>query len=119
MQPQNIEDPLKQLEMYRVAKEGKEQAKLFGIDKEDAIRVMSFYGEKELEKNKQSKQQLKRQIENQITIEMAEYKRNRANARSEARKLNLPCESTTSLSESDEEANKNADMTATAAHIRR
>ena len=60
---------------------------------------MSFYGEKELEHMNQSKQQLKRMIEAQITLEMARQKRIRANARSDARSLSLPCDSTTSESE--------------------
>ena len=49
-------DPLQQLEQYRAAREGVEAAKPFGIDKQEAIRIMSFYGDKELEKSKMSKQ---------------------------------------------------------------
>ena len=49
-------DPLQQLEQYRAAKEGVEEAKPFGIDKQEAIRIMSYYGDKELEKTKMSKQ---------------------------------------------------------------
>ena len=49
-------DPLQQLEQYRAAREGVEEAKPFGIDKQEAIRIMSFYGDKELERSKMSKQ---------------------------------------------------------------
>jgi len=80
-----------------------EEAKPFGIDKQEAIKVMSFYGDKELEKSKMSKQQLKRLIEAQIMLEMAAQKRARANARSEARALGEPCDPTTSESERERE----------------
>ena len=59
LDPKNIltvKDPLLQLEQYRAAKEGVEEAKPFGIDKQEAIRIMSYYGDKELEKSKMSKQ---------------------------------------------------------------
>lgn len=57
-------DPLKHLEAYRAAKEGIEKPVPFGVDKTEAIKVMSLYGEKDLEKNKRTKQQLFRMVEN-------------------------------------------------------
>lgn len=92
-------DPLKQLEDYRVAKEGLEELKPYGIDKKEAIKVMSFYGDKELEKTKQSRKQLNRLIEAQINLEMLNQKRQRADDRSKARSNALPCEPTTSETE--------------------
>ena len=71
-------DPLKHLELYRASKEGLEEMKPFGIDRKEAIKVMSHYGEKDLEKSRQTKQQLFRMIEGQITLNMAEQKRARA-----------------------------------------
>jgi len=50
--------------VYRAQKQGLEELKPFGIDRNEAIRVMSAVGEKELERTKQSKKQLKRMIEN-------------------------------------------------------
>ena len=49
-------DPLQQLEAYRASKQGLEEPKPFGIDKADAIKVMSYYGEIQLAKEKRSKQ---------------------------------------------------------------
>lgn len=39
-------DPLKQLEAYRASKQGLDEAKPFGIEKNETIRVMSCMGEK-------------------------------------------------------------------------
>ena len=48
-------DPLTMLEAYRASKKGTEEPKPFGIDKIDAIKVMSYYGEIQLVKDKRSK----------------------------------------------------------------
>ena len=63
-------DPLKQLEAYRASKQGLEELQPFGIDKAEAIKVMSYYGDIWLAKKKRSKDQLKRKIEAEITLEM-------------------------------------------------
>ena len=57
-------DPLKHLESYRAAKEGIEKPMPFGVDKTEAIKVMSMYGDKDLERTKRTKQQLFRMVEN-------------------------------------------------------
>ena len=59
-------DPLLRLEDYRASREGVDEAKPFGIDKSEAIKVMSFYGELEIAKKGMNKQQLKRMIESII-----------------------------------------------------
>ena len=59
--------------------------KPFGIDNKQVIKVMSHFGDKELEKTKQTKKQFNRMIEAQITLEMAVQKRMRAENRSRAR----------------------------------
>ena len=46
---------------------------------------MSYFGDKELEKTKQTKKQFNRMIEAQITLEMAVQKQKRAADRSRAR----------------------------------
>ena len=43
-------NPLLQLEAYRASKQGVDEPKPFGIDKDEAIKVMSHYGELELAK---------------------------------------------------------------------
>ena len=63
-------DPLKQLEAYRASKVGLEELQPFGIDKAEAIKVMSYYGDIWLAKKKRNKDQLKRKIEAEITLEM-------------------------------------------------
>ena len=96
-------DPLQQLEAYRASKQGLEELQPFGIDKAEAIKVMSHYGDIWLAKKKRTKDQLKRQVENKITLELVNQKRQRANNRSERRSLGLPVDPTTSESESDQE----------------
>ena len=39
-----------QLELYMAKKQGLEQQKPFGIDKDETIKKMSFYGMKDLER---------------------------------------------------------------------
>lgn len=97
-------DPLKQLEAYRMQKQGLEEPKLFGIDRKEAIKIMSGVAEKELEKKKQNKEQLIRMVGNKINIEMANNKRKRATARSLARVQGLPFDPTTSESSEPESA---------------
>ena len=75
----------------------------YGIDKTEAIKVMSYYGDIWLAKKKRTKDQLKRKIENEITLELVNQKRRRATRRSELRSQGIPVEPTTSESESDEE----------------
>ena len=62
--------PLNQLEAYSASKQGLEELQPFGIDKAEAIKVMSYYGDIWLAKKKRSKDQLKRKIEAEITLEM-------------------------------------------------
>jgi len=57
-------DPLQELEIYKASKCGLDEVKPFGIDKNEAIKVMSFYGDKELERSKMNRAQLKRLFEN-------------------------------------------------------
>ena len=90
---------MKQLEDYRKKKQGVMEMKPYGIDKKGAIEVMSFYGDKELERTKQSRSQLNRLIEAQINLEMDNKKRERANDRSKARSKGMLCEPTTSETE--------------------
>ena len=49
---------------------GLEELQPFGIDKAEAIKVMSYYGDIWLAKKKRNKDQLKRKIEAEITLEM-------------------------------------------------
>ena len=49
------ENPLQQLTAFKAAREGFEQAKPFGIDEKEVIRVMSFYGEQDLKNTNQTK----------------------------------------------------------------
>ena len=67
---------------------------------------MSFFGDKELEKTKQSRMQLNRRIEAQITLEMAHQKRQRANNRSELRSKGMTCDPTTSETEVEDDQKK-------------
>lgn len=48
-------DTLKQLEELRATREGVVELKPYGIDKEETIRVLSYFGDKELEKTKQTR----------------------------------------------------------------
>lgn len=93
------QDPLKQLEDYRASREGLVELKPYGIDNKRMIQVMSFFGDKELDKTKQSRKQLNRMIEAQISLEMGMQKRKRADNRSKARAQGLICDPTTSETE--------------------
>ena len=61
---EQVYDPLKQLEAYRAQKKGLEEQKPFGIDRHEAIKVMSIVGDRELERQKMNKKHLKKMIEN-------------------------------------------------------
>ena len=62
---------MKQLEDYRASREGLVELKPYGIDNKRMIKVMSYFGDRELDKTKQSRKQLNRMIEAQISLEMA------------------------------------------------
>lgn len=94
-------DPLEALEAYRNNKDLSLVQKPYGIDKDEAIKVMSQYGKQDLKAEKRSEDQLFRLIESQVTIAMADQKRKREAERSSARARGLPGDPTTSESETE------------------